>query len=70
MILVEPGPITRLAIRANDAAREEARINAELLAAVIAARADGLTWKEIGDAAGLTRQGAHKRWAELVERFQ
>jgi len=31
--------------------------------AVRGLRASGLTWQQIGDAAGTTRQAAHQRWA-------
>lgn len=30
--------------------------------AVLAARAAGATWAQIGDAAGVSRQAAHERW--------
>jgi len=32
--------------------------------AVARARADGHSWAEIGDAAGITRQSAHERWGK------
>lgn len=41
-------------------------IEAQLDAAVAAARADGLSWDKIGRAYGITRQGARKRWDVLV----
>lgn len=37
---------------------------AELDVAVVRARAAGATWDEIGAAAGMTRQGAWKRWGD------
>lgn len=30
------------------------------------ARAEGATWQEIGDAVGLTRQGAQQRFSEVL----
>jgi hypothetical protein len=37
-----------------------------LAAAVVVERADGTTWEEIGEALGITRQSAHKRWQPTV----
>ncbi|GAB3212576.1 hypothetical protein GCM10027262_46460 [Nocardia tengchongensis] len=34
--------------------------------AVLEARERGAPWEEIGRAAGMTRQSAHERWAELT----
>ncbi|MEV6432958.1 hypothetical protein [Nocardia sp. NPDC051463] len=31
------------------------------------ARADGASWTDIGDAAGMTRQSAHQRWSKVVD---
>lgn len=45
------------------AAGQVARAQARLDAAVREARAAGASWAEIGDAAGMTRQSAHERWA-------
>ncbi len=39
---------------------------ARLTDAVRAARAAGHSWTEIGQAAGITRQAAHERWAHLT----
>lgn len=41
--------------------RELAEVTA---AAVRAAHRDGFTWESIGEAAGTTRQAAHKRWGK------
>jgi hypothetical protein len=38
--------------------------------AVRKARADGFTWEQIGSVLGMTHQGAHKRFAALVESGQ
>ena len=45
---------------AEDAHKAEARLND----AVQRARANGSSWADIGDAAGITRQSAHERWAK------
>lgn len=45
------------------AAGEVARAQARLDTAVRRARASGASWAQIGDAAGMTRQSAHERWA-------
>jgi hypothetical protein len=35
--------------------------------AVIQARAEGATWQQIGDACGLARQNAHRKFAGLPQ---
>jgi hypothetical protein len=35
---------------------------------VATARAQGFSWREIGDALGITRQSAHERFARAVRR--
>lgn len=45
------------------AAGEVARAQGRLDTAVRAARASGASWAQIGDAAGMTKQSAHERWA-------
>jgi len=43
--------------------RQVGRSEQELHRAVYEARAVNATWKEIGEALGISRQGAHKRFA-------
>lgn len=45
------------------AADEVARAQERLDAAVRGARTSGASWAQIGDAAGITKQSAHERWA-------
>ena len=45
---------------AGDVHKAEARLNE----AVQRARAAGSSWADVGDAAGITRQSAHERWAK------
>lgn len=35
---------------------------------VINARLYGASWRQIGDALGVTRQGTHERWGKICER--
>lgn len=54
-----------IAIVEIQAARQEmANAQARLDAAVQAARAAGLSWAAIGDAAGMAGQSAHQRWSK------
>jgi hypothetical protein len=54
-----------IAIVEIQAARQElANAQGRLDAAVQAARAAGLSWAAIGDAAGMTGQSAHQRWSK------
>ncbi|MEU4229585.1 hypothetical protein AB0F17_35255 [Nonomuraea sp. NPDC026600] len=56
---LDPNSITAVR-KAAEAVREaEVRLDA----AVRAARDDGRSWTEIGEAAGMRRQSAHERWA-------
>lgn len=48
-----------------DAARSYQAARLALDAAVRQARADGASWGDIGAAAGISRQSAHERWAQL-----
>lgn len=51
-------------------AAELAEAAQELLTArVVAARLKGVTWDKIGDALGITRQGAMRRYRDAAERF-
>lgn len=54
-------------IGALDAIRQRAEAASQTVAgltdAVHEARAYGATWEQIGQAAGMTRQSAHERWA-------
>lgn len=45
------------------AAREHAQASQRLDKTVLAAKAAGASWADIGRAAGITRQSAHERWA-------
>lgn len=54
----------RRVIAARDAV---AAADAELVAAVAAARAAGDTWDVIGSALGTSRQGVYQRFAKAVE---
>lgn len=44
----------------------QSAIDSTIASSVGDARADGVTWEEIGDALGLTKQGAHKRYGSPV----
>lgn len=46
------------------AAREYEQASARLNSTVADARAAGASWAKVGEAAGFSRQGAYKRWAE------
>jgi hypothetical protein len=48
----------------REAAEEVRKAQARLDEAAQRARAENSTWAEIGDAAGITRQSAHERWAK------
>lgn len=50
------------------AAEAVAEAQQELTAAVRAAREQGASWEAIGQAAGMTRQSAHERWAKVINR--
>lgn len=54
------GRVTRAAEAANEAGDD-------LDAAVLDARLAGVTWEQIGRAAGMTRQSAWKRWASPTD---
>jgi hypothetical protein len=54
-----PPPLPDVRAAAEDVRKAEARLND----AVARARADGSSWADIGDAAGITRQSAHERWS-------
>jgi hypothetical protein len=56
------GDIASVEIQA--ARQEVANAQARLDAAVQAARAAGLSWAAIGDAAGMAGQSAHQRWSK------
>jgi len=58
-----PSQATFLVERAAEAHR---RAGQELTEAVTAARQAGVSWAEIGRAAGISRQSAHERWAGRV----
>jgi hypothetical protein len=53
-----------------DAARTLAQAQADLDIAVRRARTAGASWNQIGDAVGLSRQGAQQRWAHLPDRSE
>lgn len=55
----DPADLTELL--AVEAAVQEAITNA-----VAGLRASGFSWAQIGEAAGISRQAAHKRWASSV----
>ena len=50
----------------HDRSRQITHAHDGLLQAVSAARAAGVSWKDIGDAAGISRQTAQKRWSARV----
>lgn len=50
---------------AADAAEALRRDEAALQQAVVAARAHGATWSQIGEVLGISRQSAHERWGHL-----
>ncbi|MFC9250952.1 hypothetical protein [Amycolatopsis thailandensis] len=54
-----------------DANRLPGLVQRVLESTVVYARATGTTWTEIGDSlGGITRQSAHKRFKDAVERFR
>lgn len=58
------GPTAEQITRGNlrGIARDLERLELELEETVAQARAQGQTWAAIGEALGMTRQAAHKRW--------
>jgi hypothetical protein len=50
----------------HDLSQQIARAQAELADAVVAARADGVSWAVIGEAAGVTAESAQERWFALA----
>lgn len=50
----------------HDLSQQLAQAQDELVHAVCAARAAGVTWTVIGEAAGIDRRSAHERWSELT----
>jgi hypothetical protein len=46
----------------REAAEDVRKAQTRLDEAVQRARADGSSWADVGDAAGITRQSAHERW--------
>lgn len=54
-------PIDRIA--EAQARATEARV--DLICAVSAARAEGRSWQDIGDALGITKQAAWEQWKHL-----
>lgn len=57
----EPDELDRLSVWRVVAHEAEVAISA----GVVRARAAGATWAEVGDALGMTRQGAHQRFGML-----
>jgi hypothetical protein len=55
-----PPALTDIRAAAEDVRKAETRLDE----AVARARADGSSWADIGEAAGITRQSAHERWAK------
>lgn len=61
-------PVQRILIeqvRATHVAAEAAAVNR--VSAIRLARNLGVTWEDIGDAMGMSRQAVHRRFAQLVE---
>lgn len=44
-----------------------AEVDHALVVAVAGQRASGITWESIGEAFGMTRQGAIRRWNDRIE---
>ncbi len=66
--LADPGRRDLKPMRALEAAHDlRVMMAIAELGAVRRARASGRTWAEIGEALGTTRQGAHDRFAVLVQ---
>ena len=51
----------------TELAELQCQLDELLVDAVRGFRQSGMTWQEIGDAAGTTRQAAHQRWARRVD---
>ena len=50
----------------HDFTQRISRAQDDLLQAVAAARAAGISWARIGEAAGLSRHAAQKRWSSQI----
>ncbi|MFD6401212.1 hypothetical protein [Nocardia sp. NPDC060249] len=57
---------TRGTAEVEFAAGEVAEAQRRLAEAVRSARGQGASWEAIGKAAGMTRQSAHERWAQVI----
>jgi hypothetical protein len=53
-----PASLAEVRAAAEDVHKADYRLDE----AVARARADGCSWADVGDAAGITRQSAHERW--------
>jgi hypothetical protein len=51
----------------HDLVQQITQAQDDLVEAVRAARAADVSWTEIGDAAGMSRQSAHERWSGLTQ---
>lgn len=58
-------PLTRTA-RVRDLAEQVASLNDQLTSAVRHAKLDGASWADLGDAMGMTKQGAQQRYGAMV----
>jgi hypothetical protein len=45
----------------------QAVLDTMMAQAVRGLRQSGMTWQQIGDATGTTRQAAHERWAKRID---
>lgn len=54
----------------RELAELEAAVHDAVVAAVAGQRDSGITWESIGQAFGMTRQGAIRRWNEDVEAYR
>lgn len=67
-LIERPAPGHRLREWALIKVRIARAANVGLTAAVLHARRHGATWAAIGEACGISRQGAYLRWAEYERR--
>ncbi len=67
----EPGPGDESSVEEHmlrRAALARARSERQIVDAIVAARASGLSWARVGEILGTSAQAAQQRYGELVER--
>jgi hypothetical protein len=67
----EPGPADERSVEEyllRRAALARARSERQIVEAIVAARAAGLSWAKVGEILGTSAQAAQQRYGEMVER--